>query len=265
MKNMLSSYCRVTVFGFLISLALLTTSCNNDPGTATLQVRLTDAPGDYDEVNIDIQDVQVNSDASSNSGWKSLDVKRKGVYNLLKLTNGLDTLLGDIQLPEGSVNQIRLVLGTNNTIKVSGISYPLSTPSAQQSGLKIQIHTELKAGVVYSILLDFDAAKSIVKTGGGDFKLKPVIRSIVEAESGAIKGIISPVAASPAVYAINGQDTVATSFADQLSGKFLLKGVPAGTYTIRFAPGTGYVASTKSSVAVTVGSVTDLGTILIAQ
>ncbi len=265
MKNMLSSYCRVTVFGCLIGLAVLTTSCDKDAGTATLQVRLTDAPGDYDEVNIDIQDVQVNSDASSNSGWESLDVKNKGVYDLLKLTNGLDTLLGDIQLPEGSVNQIRLVLGTNNTIKVAGISYPLSTPSAQQSGLKIQIHTDLKAGVVYTILLDFDAAKSILQTGAGDFKLKPVIRSIVEAESGAIKGMIDPVAASPAVYVINGQDTVATSFADQLSGKFLLKGVPAGTYTVSFAPATGYIASTKTGVAVTLGSVTDLGTIVIVQ
>jgi len=264
MKNMFNTYSRISVYALFTALIFFIVSCGNDPKTAILQVRLTDAPGDYEEVNIDIQDVQVNFDATSNSGWKSLTV-RKGVYNLLNFTNGLDTLLGDIELPEGTVSQIRLVLGSNNTIKIAGASFPLSTPSAQQSGLKIQIKTELKGGVVYKILLDFDAAKSILKTGAGDYKLKPVIRSIVEAESGAIKGTITPIEASPAVYAINGKDTLATSFADQTSGKFLLQGVPAGTYTVSFVPATGYIPSSKSGVAVTLGAVNDLGTIVIAQ
>src|SRR5882724_8251940 len=96
---------------FLCAIALLSSCSNNDTRTATLQVRFTDGPGDFEEVNIDVVDVQVNADSSSTgSGWKSLSVK-KGVYNLMKLTNGLDTLLGDIQLPEGKISQIRLVLG----------------------------------------------------------------------------------------------------------------------------------------------------------
>jgi hypothetical protein len=240
-------------------------SCSsNDNTPATLQVKLTDAPGDFDEVNIDIEDVQVNSDATSNSGWKSLNVK-KGVYNLLKLTNGIDTLLGGIQLPAGKVSQIRLVLGNDNKIKVSGVEYPLNTPRAQQSGLKILVNTDLKAGITYQILLDFDVARSIVTTGSGIFNLKPVIRSVVEAENGAIKGLINPVESTPAVYALIGADTIATTFADTVSGKFLLKGVPAGTYTVSFQPKTGYLTSSKSNVSVTLGSVTDLGTIEISK
>ncbi len=253
---------------FLSSLGLVSLlfwgSCSSGNNTtpATLQVSLTDSPGDFDEVDIDIQDVQINADQTSNSGWTSLNVK-KGVYNLLKLTNGLDTLLGDIQLPAGRVSQLRLVLGTNNKIKVSGVEYALNTPSAQQSGLKILINTDLKAGITYKILLDFDVARSVVTTGSGMFNLKPVIRSIVEAESGAIKGLVNPITSTPAVYAITGTDTVATTFADTVSGKFLLKGVPAGSYTVSFQPKTGYQVTNKTNVSVTLGSVTDMGTVQI--
>jgi hypothetical protein len=265
MKSML----RWVNIGLLAGFVALIWSCSShDSQPATVEVRLTDAPGDFEEVNIDIQDVQVNADSSSSGGWMSLDVKNKGVYNLLKLTNGLDTLLGDIQLPEGKISQIRLILGTNNSVKAGGVSTVLKTPSAQQSGLKIQVHTSLKAGVNYIITLDFDAARSIVTAGNGSFNLKPVIRSVV-AESGAIKGTVSPAAATPAVFVIRGTgtgaDTVAAAYADQLTGKFLLNGIAAGTYTVSFAPKSGYMARDSSGVKVTLGSVTDLGTIEIKQ
>jgi hypothetical protein len=61
---------------------------------------------------------------------------------------------------------------------VDGVSYPLSTPSAEQSGLKLQVNATLEAGVVYTILLDFDANKSIVVTGNNTYKLKPVVSII---------------------------------------------------------------------------------------
>lgn len=35
-------------------------SCSDSEKNARLEVRLTDAPGDYQEVNIDIQEVQVH-------------------------------------------------------------------------------------------------------------------------------------------------------------------------------------------------------------
>ncbi|MBI1768429.1 MAG: DUF4382 domain-containing protein [Bacteroidetes bacterium] len=249
-----------------VGIIAMAASCSNDnTQTATLQVRLTDAPGDYQEVNVDIQDVQINAEAgNSNSGWKSLNV-RKGVYNLLKFTNGLDTLLGSIELPVGRVSQIRLVLGSNNAVKIAGQSISLATPSAQQSGLKILVNTDLRAGVTYKITLDFDAASSIVKTGNITYILKPVIHSVVEAESGAIKGMVDPVASTPAVYALSGTDTVETAYADQSTGKFLLKGLSAGNYKVSFAPKSGYLPKSVDNVSVTVGNVTDLGTVKISQ
>jgi hypothetical protein len=247
------------IVGFFL-LSFFWLACNNDDQTARLNVRLTDAPGDYEAVNIDIQDVQINS-SEGNSGWVSLDVE-KGVYNLLELTNGLDTLLATAELPAGRVSQIRLVLGSNNTVKVGGETKSLSTPSAQQSGLKLNLKATLVEGVTYTITLDFDAARSIVKTGNGSYHLKPVIRALQEATSGAIKGTVEPIESAPAVFAIAGTDTVATAYTDG-AGKFILRGVPAGTYKVSFNPKEGFSPVTKENVSVSVGSVTDLGKVTI--
>jgi hypothetical protein len=165
----------------------------------------------------------------------------------------------------GHLSQVRLVLGANNTLKMNDLIIPLTTPSAQQSGLKLLVNAELKAGITYVLLLDFDAAKSIVSTGNGKFNLKPVIRAIPQGITGAIKGLITPVQSTPAIYAIMGADTIATCYADSISGKFLLQALSAGTYSVSFAPKTGYLPATTNNVSVTVGNVTDLGTIQIPQ
>lgn len=247
-----------------VAAAFLIMACSDDEKNARLEVRLTDAPGDYQEVNIDIQEVQVHtSEGDQNSGWQSLDIE-EGVYNLLEFTNGLDTLLGAIELPAGKVSQIRLILGSNNTIQVDGETHDLSTPSAEQSGLKLNVNATLTEGITYRILLDFDVARSIVKTGNSTYKLKPVIKVITEATSGAIEGSVSIPASTPAVYVINGTDTVGTSFAD-VAGEFMVKGIPAGTYKVTFAPATGYAIAPVENVAVAVGEVTDLGVVNVNQ
>jgi hypothetical protein len=249
---------KIGVVGLISLVALLFSACS-DENTARVEVRLTDAPGDFEELNIDIQEVQING-GDGNSGWQSLDIEA-GVYNILELTNGLDTLLGSIELPAGKIEQIRLVLGNENSVVIDGESYPISTPSAQQSGLKLNLHATLVEGVTYRILLDFDAARSVVEQGNHMYSLKPVIRAIEEATTGAIKGTVTPAESKPVVYAIAGIDTVGTTFADTTTGVFLIKGLEAGTYTVSLSPITGFTTVNKTEVSVSVGSVTNLGTV----
>lgn len=249
------------IAGFLL-LSVIWLACSNDDQTARLDVRLTDAPGDYEEVNIDIQSVEINND-EGNSGWTTLDVE-SGVYNILELTNGLDTLLATAELPAGRISQIRLILGSNNSVKIGGETFPLSTPSAQQSGLKLNLNAMLTEGITYTITLDFDAARSIVARGNGTYSLKPVIRALETATSGAIKGTVLPLEAAPAVFAIVGTDTVATAYTDE-AGKFILRSLPAGSYTVSFDPKEGFVPQQKDAVSVTLGTVTDLGRVTIAN
>lgn len=247
----------------LCAVSLLISCEDNDTGTARLELRLTDAPGDYEEVNVDIQEVKVNvgddTNGDDDSGWQSLAIT-KGVYDLKKLTNGIDTLLGVVELPPGKISQIRLVLGNNNTLKIDGQSYALKTPSGQQSGLKVQVHQELKSGITYKVLLDFDAARSIVDKGNGTYNLKPVIRAVTQAQDGAIQGTVLPLEARPTVYAIIGTDTTSTS-TDTLSGGFLIRGLEAGSYRVLFVPTVGYQSKEISDVNVTIGQVTNVGAV----
>ena len=245
----------------LVLVAAVLVACDSN-NTAHLEVRLTDSPGEYDAVNIDIRGIEINAEEGNvTSGWKTIEVE-DGIYNLLELTNGNDTLLSSIELPAGKVAQLRLVLGDNNSVVVDGNEIPLTTPSASESGLKLNVHAELTEGITYKILLDFDAARSVVRTGNGGYNLKPVIRMITEPTTGAIKGVVEPIESLPAVFAIAAGDTLATSYADE-NGKFLLKGVPAGTYTVSFDSKEGFIDLDKTSVTVTTGTATDLGTIVL--
>ena len=248
----------------LISAAVLFYSCDSFDKNARVEVWLTDAPGDYEEVNLEIEGVEIHASATDNgSGWKSLDVADR-VINLLDLTNGKDTLLGSIEIPSGQISQIRLKLGHNNTVKVDGKVYDLNIPSGSQSGLKLQVHERFVEGVTYKILLDFDVARSIILTGSNQYKLKPVIRTITEAQSGAIKGVVDPKESTPAIYAINGTDTLGTTYADE-TGKFLLRGIPAGTCEVHFIPNSDFKFVKETGVSVSVGTVTDLETVTIEE
>lgn len=250
----------VYLFAIVSMLGLSFVSCTKNTSTSTtlstLNVKMTDAPGPYGAVNVDVQGIEV----TGTSNTVMLNVN-KGVYNLLDLANGKDTLLGTGSLNEGSVEQIRLILGSNNTVEVSGVSYPLSTPSAEQSGLKLQVHQTILGGVTYYILLDFDANQSIVETGNGTYKLKPVIRTINTAISGSIKGMISPVGLNATVTATSG--TASYSSVVDSSGNFLISGIPSGTYSVIITPELPKLPVTLTNVTVTTGVSTNTGTIVI--
>ncbi|MEN7550869.1 DUF4382 domain-containing protein [Rapidithrix thailandica] len=252
------------IFQAVMLLGILSlTACNNDDevSTARFQVKLTDAPADYDEVNVDIQGIRINT-TDGEEGWVDLDGVHTGVYNLLDFTAGSDTLLADVILPVGTVHQLRLVVGDNNSLKIGDDILPLKTPSGQQSGLKLNIDAELKEGITYTLILDFDAARSVVKAGNsGKYNLKPVIRATAEANSGSIKGWIVPLEADATVLAIQGTDTLGT-YPDAM-GNFLFRGVKPGTYQVNIIPENlfDYDEVVIEDVHVKTGEVSNLGEI----
>lgn len=248
----------------LLIAAIVYTACSNDDDngqeqTSRIMVSLTDAPGDYEHVYIDVVDVVVKYSGSENE--VSLGQINAGIYDLLELTGGVSVLLADEEIPSGHITQMRLVLGSQNSIVVDGETHPLQTPSAQQSGLKVNIHQTLEAGILYEFILDFDVAESIVVQGNGNYLLKPVIRASTVAESGSISGLVLPLGIQALVTATNGDDTI--SAYTNAEGNFVLHGVPEGTYTVTIEPEvvSGLQIVVIDNVAVTTGSVTALGTI----
>ena len=233
----------------------------NDNNQSRLQVFLTDDPADFQQVLIDVKDVKINYSSDSTNGWQSLPNVLKGQYDLLTLVNDKDTMLADAEIKTGTIQQIRLVLGTENFVKVNGNLIKLETPSAQQSGLKLNIHQDVVAGILYKVTLDFDAAKSIVKTGNGKYLLKPVIRTALQAQGGSIKGWVLPDTVKTTVFAIKAPDTIASTFTSSTGG-YLIRGIPAGTYSLSFVPtDTTFVDEVRSGISVTTEAVTVVDTV----
>lgn len=221
---------------------------NGDP---TISIRLVDAPGDYEAVNVEIVDVMIkmDDDVDDENGWISLEVNPETV-NLLDYTGGMSKVLVErFPIPEGTLSQMRLVLGDGNTIVIKNDNdqdetYDLKTPSAQQSGLKLKINETIEAGYTYDFILDFDVAKSIVHAGNSDnIILKPVLYASLETNSGIIEGIVTPSTIPSIAYVViddmgtpeTEDDFVVTALTDE-NGSFALWGVPAGTYDVLVTP-----------------------------
>ncbi|RFC53845.1 DUF4382 domain-containing protein [Brumimicrobium aurantiacum] len=165
---------------FIISLIILlglTLSCNkNDEGK--IKVLLTDDPADFTEVNVNIIEVWAHYDGD----WVQLDANT-GIYDLLELQNGVTDVLADpTAIPAGKVNQVRLILGEGNyaveedSITSTTTQHPLELSSQDKTGIKINLNSEVVSNQTMVVTLDFDAGSSIVETGNGQYKLKPVIK-----------------------------------------------------------------------------------------
>ncbi|MDX8339122.1 DUF4382 domain-containing protein [Draconibacterium sp. IB214405] len=151
-------------------------------GTGTLKVDLTDAPAEYEAVLVDVQGLRINvNDADTSEGdWMDLELDTVGQIDLLMFTDGNSVQLSEDEIPAGYLSQIRLILGDNNQIVVGGDTLDMDTPSAQQSGLKVNVHDSIADGETFSLMLDFDAEKSVVEKGNGLYSLKPVLTVIKE-------------------------------------------------------------------------------------
>lgn len=161
------------IFGSLLVAAFAFVSCQPEARMSTVNIHLTDAPVDYNEVNIDLKQVQVQF-TDDTIGWQNLETVA-GMYDLLQLQNGVDTLVAKGTFPQNTVHQLRLVLGNDNNIVVDGDTYPLTVPSGAESGLKIKVHKKLNKNLE-DLIIDFDAGLSIHQDGTGDYKLRPVLR-----------------------------------------------------------------------------------------
>ena len=260
------------LFLFLFALTTGFVSCSSDDdsagsddGKAGVAIRLTDAPGDYEQVLVEVEDVMIktSADGGEEEGWESLEGVNTGVIDLLSLTGGVTELLVNTELEAGYLHQIRLVLGDNNTIVVKNAEgveqeFALKTPSAEQSGLKVMVGQELEADTDYTFILDFDVDKSVVTTGTGTYSLKPVVRMAVEAETGSIVGSVHPTTEQVLVKAESGSMN-ASAYTDA-NGNFQIHGLPAGTYKVTATPaaGLGLNVTVVNNVTVAKGETTTI-------
>ncbi|MBD2769805.1 DUF4382 domain-containing protein [Hymenobacter sp. BT664] len=245
--------------------------------SARLEVRLMDAPGDFQQVVLDVQQIAVNQKCGKEEGgWKTLNFQPQAI-NVLAYVNGKSSLLVSDDFAPGDLKEIRLILGPGSYVLGRDEQrYPLRTPSGATSGVKLKLEkATLRQHVTFQLLLDFDVAKSIVQRGGwkaGDNKeerylLKPVVRVVAQDLRCGLRGTVTPANAQPQILAIRstilGPDTLST--AADASGMYQLSGLAAGTYRVEFFPSTtapagepAYHPAASASIVVVNGQVTTL-------
>ncbi|MCW9705339.1 DUF4382 domain-containing protein [Fodinibius salsisoli] len=243
-----------------------------------LNVYLTDAPGDYEEVNVDVQGLRIHYtpfdsdtvEADEKDGkWIDLPVDPK-VINLLDLTNGVEELLSSADLDPGHYKELRLILGKDNTVVIDGNTHTLKVPSGQQSGYKIKFKTDLESGEELDLIVDFDAARSVHKAGrSGKYILKPVLKAFVEdgeeSDVGSVAGTVLPADSESYVFAIMDGDTVTSTQVDTL-GSFLLRGLEEGLYDLSVQPGSDeYLEGEVNGVLVEDDTETNVGEIMLGE
>ena len=283
---------------FVISLAIIT-ACNKESsnssgsvpaGKQKVSVSLNDGPiANLTSVVVDIKYVEVKVDTGEtrhddgyydddhegddhrdNNGdnhhgdrfgkWDTIGVA-PGLYDLLKLRNGIDTLIASGLTHIGKITKIRITLGSNNSV---------STDSTHQFPLPIcdgspYIYANIRSVSLDSISasqfivhLDFNVARSI-RFDDGQYCLKPQLKSYCNKNSGGMEGIVLPTAAHAFVEVINSTDTALAIPEDK--GEFRLKGLSPGTYSVIYKSVASYQDTTLTNITVIQGIETKLPTI----
>jgi hypothetical protein len=190
---------------------------------------------------------------SGNGGWITLGTPNK-TLNLLDLVGGVsETLAMGATLPAGHYQQMRLVLGSGNTVKLAdGTLHGLTVPSGLQSGIKLIVSFDVAAGTTKDVWIDFDAARSIqvVQAGAsGQYILRPTVRAYDKVATGSISGVLTDAAtasglAGVMVYAETldgaGNAIISRSTVTDANGAYTLDLLPVGsTYHVVSQPLTG--------------------------
>ncbi len=270
--------------------SLKSTGTNSIPaGKSKVSVYLMDDPIQFAKVLIDIRQIAVLVDTATTQTdrdndhqwddnycgrgreannksliWDTLSIT-PGVYDLLKLRNGTDTLLASGLYVTGKILKIRVTLGSDNSVYTDSVtSYPLEV-FGPHPYFDINVRRENVASLTnnqFKLWLDFNLSRSIF-FWNGSFLLKPNIVVFNDVEAAKLQGIVLPPGASPLVTVYNANDTLYAL--PNWDGRYQLRGVPAGTYSITFKGHHGFQDTTINNIVVDSAKVTQVPTITLHQ
>jgi hypothetical protein len=182
------TFSRGVVVAGLAAGTLLAACQDLGPGMATVTLRLSDAPANFQSATVWVSKVQL---VGGDSGLQTISTTPTS-YDLLSLQNGVTALLGTATIPAGSYEQLRLIVDSARVVLATGFTFAdgdttaaLRVPSGMETGIKV----DFAGGVTLppgqsTMVVDFDVSKSFVlqgpATGPFGVSFKPVIHATVQ-------------------------------------------------------------------------------------
>jgi hypothetical protein len=188
-------------FGLLVGCDSAGTAMEDGPTdeSATLQMHLTDAPGDVTKANVIIESVSIvpeddTSDGDSTDTGISVLTAESFEVDLTQLQGEVDTLLAELDIEAGTYSQVRLITADPDKFDVAyetaqgdTAQANLKVPSGPQTGIKVNFDSSLTVDSsvdTVDVTLDFDVEESFIPRGPtgrtSDYNFKPTVRAIVE-------------------------------------------------------------------------------------
>ncbi|MES2329086.1 MAG: DUF4382 domain-containing protein [Bacteroidota bacterium] len=288
-KTILSAVMAIAVCLTTMTACKKSVSNENDvpPGKQQMSLYLTDGPGLFDHVYIDIRSVKVLVDTSADTRrhdnedwdrrgsddhkkdssfvWEDLNITA-GVYDILRFRNGTDTLFAAAGIVKGSIRLIKIEIGTNNSVVKDSVTYPISLPAGAANYVLIKLKgnecEEFQPGR-RRLWLDFDITRSVLVDFRNQFYLRPFFHFFTVSTTGSIAGKVGPREGFPVVTVYNATDT-AYALPDR-EGNFKLRGLKEGTYSVFINASNGYADATISNVVVKAPGETSVGTIKLTK
>ena len=277
-----------------IAVSFVMTACNKNTsaenaavGQQQLSLYLTDGPGLFDHVYLDIQSVKVLVDTSADTRkhdgmdwdrrgandkkndsslvWHDLGITA-GVYDILQFRNGSDTVLASAGITKGSIRLIKIELGTRNSVVKDSVTYPVALPAGALNYVLVKLGgrecEEYQPGKS-RLWLDFDITRSILTTVNAAFILRPVFHFYTVATTASIAGRVGPSAGFPVVTVYNATDTAYAL--PNRDGFFKVRGLKDGTYSVFINASNGYIDTTLNNVVVKAPAETSVGVITLRK
>ena len=197
--------------------------------------------------------------------WVKLQIN-PGIYDILKLRNGIDTMMGITYIPKGKIKQIRILLGNDNSITSDNITRPLKIRD-NKFYVSVNVRNEHLDSISlnnFQIILDFNLAKSI-RFENDIFWLRPEICVFAKKNTGSIEGRIRPDSSFGIIKAFNAIDTGYALPDREHEGNFKIRGLREGIYTVWIDGINNYKDSTIYNVKVYPKKETDLGRIVLKK
>ena len=254
--------------------ALAVAACDGDGGTAgngtsRVSIRLTDAPGDLAEAWVKIDGIYLkgNVDSATDNRTELLSAPT-GWVDLLTLSGGRTAeLVNGAVVPAGRYSEMRFVVCEAYIVTSDGDVYAsrdaelpagvtadgtLHMPSACSSGFKVKFPADSAVSLESEsaiMTVDFDVSQSFGHQAGnsGRWIMHPVLHATSVGFAGGIGGAVA-LAQGVTLPTCGGGEVALTAFVPQATtgattytsavgtdGRYKIT-VPAGTYTMGYAP-----------------------------